>query len=216
MINIFGGFPEYCENVTGFWLAQPLNAITNLAYTVGGFYLYAYVKKNNLNRTLGIVLSGLMIILGIGSTAWHSHKSVLTMLSDEIPIYLFIVLVIYYLVQSLVKKSKITTLAMASIAVLYYLIFTYLPGAENFDGSFKYAFVLVLFLILNFLVVKKLGTEYNFFIPLGIFAAGIALRVADLPICQAFPVGTHFLWHILVAIAMYFGSKVILRIDNNI
>ena len=36
-----------------------------------------------------------------------------------------------------------------------------------------------------------------------LFAASIALRIADLPLCGAFPLGTHFLWHILNAAVIY-------------
>lgn len=31
----------------------------------------------------------------------------------------------------------------------------------------------------------------------GIFAASIAMRMADHPVCDSLPIGTHFLWHLL-------------------
>ena len=36
-----------------------------------------------------------------------------------------------------------------------------------------------------------------------VFAVSIALRIADLPLCGALPLGTHFLWHILNAAVIY-------------
>lgn len=212
LVEIFVTFPQYCEQVAGFWLTQPLNVITNLAYIIGGVYLYRYVKVNNLNRNLGIILSGLMIALGVGSTAWHSHKSIPTIMMDEVPIYLFILLSIFILTKSLTKSFLNTLGAMGLVAIIYHVIFTYIPGAGVYSGSLKYAFALFVFVALSMLVVKKYGQEYNFSTPLCIFAIAIALRSVDLYICQYFPLGTHFLWHILVAAAMYTGSKVILRL----
>ena len=37
----------------------------------------------------------------------------------------------------------------------------------------------------------------------GIFVASLALRIVDLDICDAFPLGTHFLWHVLNAVLLY-------------
>ena len=36
-----------------------------------------------------------------------------------------------------------------------------------------------------------------------IFIVSLALRIVDLDICDAFPLGTHFLWHVLNAVLLY-------------
>jgi hypothetical protein len=36
-----------------------------------------------------------------------------------------------------------------------------------------------------------------------IFMVSLALRIVDLDICDAFPLGTHFLWHVLNAVLLY-------------
>ena len=36
-----------------------------------------------------------------------------------------------------------------------------------------------------------------------LFAISLGLRTADLALCPAFPLGTHFAWHILNAVVLY-------------
>ena len=162
----------------------------------------------------GIILIALMVILGLGSLAWHSYRSVPTLLLDEIPIYIFFIFSGYFLTQSLVKNHKLTVIILASTAVIYYLIFAYIPGINILNGVLKYVFAFLSFLILSIFVVRKLGSGYNFTTPLIILAISIIFRSIDLFICPIFSIGTHFIWHILNAVAMYFGSVVIIRLKS--
>lgn len=43
------------------------------------------------------------------------------------------------------------------------------------------------------------------------FAVPLALRTADLPLCAAAPVGTHFLWHVLNAVVLFLVGYAVLR-----
>ena len=44
----------------------------------------------------------------------------------------------------------------------------------------------------------------------GVFAVSLALRTADVPLCDAFPLGTHFIWHMLNALVLYLLLRVAL------
>ena len=37
----------------------------------------------------------------------------------------------------------------------------------------------------------------------GVFLVGVLFRTIDNAICPSFPVGTHFLWHLLIPVAIY-------------
>ena len=214
MIDIFTKFPQYCEFVSNFWIHEPLNAITNFGFLIGAYFLYRFVKVNKCNIGLGAILISLMVILGLGSLAWHSYRVVPTLLLDEIPIYIFIIFTFYFLIQSLTRSHKLTLTISFFSALIYYAIFAYVPGVNISNGVLKYVFALLIFLILNVLIVKKFGSGYNFFLPLSIFILAIVFRIVDLYICPIFPVGTHFIWHILIALTMYFGSISILRLNS--
>ncbi len=214
MVDIFTRFPQYCEFYQHFWLSEPLNAITNFAFFIGAYYLYKLIKNENYNRKLGVSLIVMMVILGIGSLAWHSYRVVPTLLLDEIPIYIFIVFAFYFLIQSLTRNYKFTIILLLFTALVYYLTFAYIPMLSIFQGSLKYVFVLWIFFILNILVTHKFGSSYSFVLPLSILALALVFRIIDFHICPVFPIGTHFLWHIFVATAMYLSSTVILRLNS--
>ena len=214
MIDIFSKFPQYCEAAANLWLHEPLNVITNFSFIIGAFYLYRYIKASSLDRRLGIILVGFMVILGLGSLSWHSYRSIPTLWLDEIPIYIWVVFAFYFLTQSLTKSYKLTAIIMVLTATVYYLIFASIPSLNILQGSLKYVFALFVFLLLSLFVARKFGSHYNFILPLSILAVAIVFRSVDLPVCPVFPIGTHFLWHVSVALAVYQGSKVILRLDN--
>ncbi|MGH8698519.1 MAG: hypothetical protein ACREVS_18685, partial [Burkholderiales bacterium] len=44
----------------------------------------------------------------------------------------------------------------------------------------------------------------------GVFAVAIAVRTLDLPLCRAWPAGTHFLWHLLTAWVLYLAATAVL------
>ena len=214
MIDIFTKFPQYCEFVSNFWLHEPLNAITNFGFLIGAYFLYRFIKINKCNLRLGVILIGQMVILGLGSLAWHSYRSVPTLLLDEIPIYIFIIFAFYFLIKSLARSHKITLTISFFSALIYYIIFAYIPGVNVSNGVLKYVFALLIFLILNTLIIRKFGPEYNFFLPLGIFTSAIIFRIVDLYVCSIFPSGTHFIWHILITLTVYLGSVIILRLSS--
>lgn len=216
MIDIFTKFPQYCESVSGFWLHEPLNAITNFAFFICAYYLYKLIKRNGYDMRLGVLLICLMVVLGSGSLAWHFYRSVPTLLMDGIPIYIFIFFSFIFLAHSLTRNYKITIFVLFFTALIYYAIFAYIPVLNIFQDSLKYVFAVLIFLVLNTLVIKKFGRERSFILPLGILAGAIIFRIIDLYICPVFPIGTHFVWHISAALAIYFGSVTMLRLREAI
>ncbi|TSA45222.1 hypothetical protein D4R52_02900 [bacterium] len=207
-------FPIYCEKVTGFWLTEPLNALTNLAFLIGAYYLYKFIRINRVKSHLSIFLVGLMVAVGLGSLSWHVHRSEVTLLLDRLPIYIFFSFVIYFAIQTLTKNKIFTIAVSALLAIIYYVFFTYIPGINVFYGLLRFVFAFIILATLNFLIKREYGSEYNLIIPLTIFAAALIFRTLDLFVCPLFPLGTHFLWHIFIAVGMYMGSILVLRLNT--
>ncbi len=214
MVNIFTRFPQYCESLEQFWLHEPLNVITNFAFFVGAYVLYKLIKKKGYDMHLGWFLIFFMIILGVGSLAWHAYHTIPTLLADIIPIYIFIIFTFYFLLQSLTQNHKLTIVISTLTLFGYYIIFSFFPILSIFQGSLKYVFALLIFLFVNGLIVKKFGKEFSFILPLSILIGAIVFRIVDLYVCQIVPIGTHFIWHIAVALAVYFSSVSILKLNQ--
>jgi hypothetical protein len=43
-----------------------------------------------------------------------------------------------------------------------------------------------------------------------VFVIALTFRTLDDAICPMFPVGTHFLWHLLNAVAIYYAARALL------
>ena len=41
----------------------------------------------------------------------------------------------------------------------------------------------------------------------GAFLSALTFRTIDVAVCSQFPIGTHFLWHMLTAIVAYLGLR---------
>lgn len=194
-------------------MVEPLNALTNFAFLIGAYYLYKFIRVNNLKSRLGTFLIGLMVAVGLGSMSWHMYRSEATLLLDRLPIYIFFIFALYFAIQSITKNIKFTITVSALLGILYYVIFSYIPGINVFYGLLRFVFAFVVLAILNALIRNKYGHEYNFSIALIIFAVALMFRTLDLLVCPFFSLGTHFLWHIFVAVGMYFGSIAIVELN---
>jgi hypothetical protein len=43
-----------------------------------------------------------------------------------------------------------------------------------------------------------------------VFAAALVVRTADLTLCEIWPAGTHFVWHVLTAGVLYLAATAVL------
>ena len=69
---------NYCERLDpGFW-AEPLNALTNLAFLIAAVAAWRLAVRHNVLTTDIIVLIGLIAAVGIGSGAFHTFATLLS------------------------------------------------------------------------------------------------------------------------------------------
>ena len=85
------------ESIVGFWMVEPLNALTNLTFFVGAYYLFKFVRHNNFNGRISAFFVAIMTAVGLGSLLWHLQRSEITLLLDRLPIYIFFVYIFYLL-----------------------------------------------------------------------------------------------------------------------
>lgn len=200
----------YCERLgPGLW-AEPLNAITNVAFLLAAVGIWRTGRGRDRSGTdlwLLVTLSGL---IGIGSGLFHTFATPWSRALDVIPILLFELAFLWlYAVRVLrMRPGRVGGLLVAFLgAVLYGRQFP-----EVLDGSVTYipdAFVLV---ILGFIHYSRhLAESAILLLAAGVFVASLFFRSIDAAICPVFPVGTHFLWHILNAILLYLLSRAYFR-----
>ncbi|MGD1875939.1 MAG: ceramidase domain-containing protein [Kiloniellaceae bacterium] len=194
----------YCERVgPGLW-AEPLNALTNLAFILAGILLVVALRRADpavRQDPAMTALIGLVLVIGIGSGLFHIFAQVWTVLADVIPIALFILLYMYLALRRLVGLPLWGCLAGVAVVLLLTVVMPSVFGFSVATYGVALAAMLAVGGFLHFGRRHPAGPAI--LTAAGVFAISLALRTADLPLCAALPIGTHFLWHLLNAVVLY-------------
>lgn len=189
----------YCERLgPGFW-AEPLNAVSN-----GGFIAVAIVAllvqfRHGLHDTFIFALSLLVLVIGVGSFLFHTFANGWSVLTDVIPITLFIYLYLALALRRFVVLAWPTVIM--SLVVFFGLSFALEAALRPLlSGSAAYAPALLAMLAVGTLLGSRRRPEAQPVLAAGIaFLVSLTLRTLDMPLCASWPSGTHFAWHLLNA-----------------
>ncbi len=192
----------YCERLGPGLLAEPVNALTNAAFFVAGWLLWREARRaGRLTPSLAALL-GLVLAIGAGSTLFHTFAAGWARVLDELPILLFQLLFVWLYARRIAGLRKATAgmlLAVFLAAALYARQFPHL-----LNGSVIYAPAVLLVCALG---IWHCGTgkpaRAHLIAAAAVLAAAVGLRTLDAAICDRFALGTHFLWHLLVAAVIY-------------
>lgn len=189
----------YCERLgPGLW-AEPLNAITNLAFLVAALLLFRRQAPPSL-RALPVLLA----CVGLASLSFHTFATPLTGALDSAFIAVF---VLYYVVVFAHRYRQVRW-SLAWIAAPVFIVFAIVVGLLIRVGPGIYLPALIALGILAPLA----GRDWRWFAgAAAVFAVSLTLRTLDDPLCGQVPIGTHFLWHILNAVTLWLVSEAIIR-----
>lgn len=198
----------YCERASAIgWLAEPLNLVTNLAFLVAAVLALRQFEQSQMlswHRHWDVLLLIFcLVMIGVGSGLWHFLAVPWSLLTDLIPILLFINL---YLLSFLARVVTLRWFWVAVLWILYqganYAVYTIFP-ADVLNGSLFYVSTwLALGLMTSWLAWRRHIMARDFIAGLGIWTLSLIVRTIDLEICSTIPSGTHFLWHVLNAITL--------------
>jgi hypothetical protein len=175
----------------GFW-AEPVNALTNLAFVVAAVWLWVAVGRNRPLRMLAVMIG----LIGAGSFAFHTFANGLTMLMDVGAIVLFIYAYLAVFLRDVVGVSRRWTAVM--LAGMFALHF---GGAAVSDGASGAYLPPLAGLIAAGLWAQLRRSPAGPWLlsAAGLFAVSLTLRTIDGHdhIARHVPggVGTHGLWH---------------------
>ena len=203
---------EYCERVGDEFYSEPVNAISNIAFFVSAFFVYRLLKKNNIKHFSYWFLFALLLLVGTGSLLYHTFRNPFTLALDAIPIYIFFLTFIYVLLERLTKSRSIAAFLLAGFFVVQILASYTFP--TFLSGSIRHVVNGITFFGLIFWLHKKYARLDPYVIAaFFVYILAIVFRSIDNSICSMVPIGTHFLWHIFNATAVYFAIRALLNID---
>lgn len=204
----------YCERIINL-SSEPLNSFSNLAIFVSAFLTFKLVQKHKVNSNIKI-LPLLLLALGVGSTLWHAFPNPLTLLADFIPIWFFVFSAVYILLTQLFSNKKVIWLLLGTFILIQSLITIYLPQ-DFLNGSGRYLMALLVGILLLIKVHQRSPQlSVSLLLPITIFGLGIFIRTIDRQICPFIPFGTHFIWHILIAIATFYIVRFLIKAEQTL
>jgi hypothetical protein len=189
----------YCERLgPGFW-AEPVNAITNLAFLIAAFVVWrrAQGKSLPLAEAMAIVLAA----IGIGSFLFHTFATRWAGAMDTTPILVFVLLFSFAATRDLFRQPLLTaaivTLLFFPFTALAYPIANIAPFLASSAG-----YIPVLLWIGLFAIMASGQLAWDFWTGFALFALSVTFRSLDMKVCSQVPIGTHFMWHILNALVL--------------
>ncbi len=204
--SIFAPIDNYCERTGPEFWSEPLNAVTNLAFILAGLVGLWLCRRAGAGP-FAQFLCWWAVVIGIGSGLFHTVANGLTMYADVIPIILFILLFNWYV---LTRFIGLRPLAAIAVLIGFYVVAQglvalapeSLRAATN--GTIGYLPALLGLLAFGvWLAQRGHGAARYLFGGAAIFVVSATFRSIDFAVCDAFPIGTHFLWHTLNGLLLF-------------
>ncbi|MFN4130919.1 MAG: ceramidase domain-containing protein [Paracoccaceae bacterium] len=192
---MFEPIDAYCERTSAAYWAEPVNAVTNLAFLIAAVVMWRRTQGLPFARAMCVVLG----VIGVGSYLFHTHANRLTALMDVLPILGFILLYLFAATRDLLgMRGWWPWIAVAGF-------FPYAIGAGAALGavlplgsSAAYAPIPPLILAYAWAVGRAVPrTGRGLALGAMILIVSLTFRTLDGPLCDVLPSGTHFLWHVL-------------------
>ncbi|MDO5647053.1 ceramidase domain-containing protein [Paracoccus sp. (in: a-proteobacteria)] len=212
----------YCERLGPHFWAEPVNAITNLSFVLAAIWGWVEAKRRAEPNPLIWVLIVLAGIIGIGSFLFHTFANRWSALADVLPIWVFVALYVLVAINRLggVRPGRIV-MGLAVVIGIGAIWVAMGDGGggdaaptqpDPFNGSLQYLPAVIAFA--GFVVLtqyRRHPMRHWILGAFGVFVLSLTARTIDVRVCDAFPLGTHFLWHILNGLMIALILQVLLR-----
>lgn len=193
-------FDSYCERTDLTLWSEPVNAVTNAAFIIVALWMW----RRSVGITGARVLCAILLLIGVGSALFHTYASAWASLADTAPIGVFI-LVYLFLVNRVfidlpVWGAVFGTLMFAPFAAIMVPLLNLVPFLRT---SGFYWTVPILLVIYGLSLRESVpDTAHGLLVGAAILSVSITIRSLDEILCAAWPLGTHFLWHVLNAVML--------------
>ena len=192
----------YCERVSPSFWAEPVNALSNLAFLVAAVAAFDLWRRAGKGDRVILALIAVIAAVGFGSFAFHTLATRWAMWLDVVPIGLFIYG--YFLLA--MRRFLLLSWSSALMLLVGFIALSTVLGSlvprEVLNGSSGYLPALAALIILGSML-RRHRVGQTLLVAAGLFVVSLTFRIVDLDVCAAWPLGTHFLWHLLNAALLY-------------
>jgi hypothetical protein len=196
----------YCERTSAAFDAEPLNAVTNVLMLVAAWGAARLQRRHPNHDASGLITAMIVAIVagGVGAFLFHTTATVWAVILDMAPFLVFMLLVLWLTLTRFFAWPPIA--AAGGLAAFILVIVgggTLAPHGLLPDGAYYMVPLAVLAVVALILLVRRSPAGPSYLAATAVFAAAIAARQLDGPLCGAIPFGTHFLWHTFAALLAF-------------
>jgi hypothetical protein len=197
-----------CENLGAGFLAQPVNALTSLAYCVVGVVVIVLAWRWQRWRARTVIFGACLIATGIGSVLFHGPQPSGSKFLHDVPIVLALLLMALHNLSLIVAPFRHVAATFGVVALAAGAISVVLPDAATVaTGLFG-----VVTVVTEVIVYRRglregsAGRQRRLYIAIvGVTAVAASMWVlgrTDGPVCDPDSVlQLHGLWHLISAVA---------------
>lgn len=205
------GFYDYidlhCERVADGLFQEPLNTLSNFLFFVAAYFLFKQLKKSERHDVkLGFLkfLTFMTVIIGIGSIVFHMSARMWGSVVDVLPIAIFAIVLMYKFARIPFGLNRLESVFALFVFAMINISFkiNVVKAPDGYVSLIPSAVVLCL-LSLYMLHTKnssaKVFLKATAIATIAILCRTVDTMMNDYGTCHYFPIGTHFLWHSLMA-----------------
>ncbi len=194
----------YCERTDASFWSEPVNAATNLAFIAGAILALGLWRRRGGDDFVALGLIAVVILIGIGSFLFHTVANRWTLLADVLPITVFIYAYFLVAMRRFLGLGLIAAVTLTiGFAAASWGFGAILPrGFMNGSGSYLPA-LFALATVAEVLRRRGHSAWKGLAAASAVFVVSLTARTADQAVCEVFPLGTHFLWHVLNGVMLF-------------
>jgi hypothetical protein len=196
---------SYCERLGTGPAAEPLNALSNLAFVWTFARAWRRVRRARAGGHAAWDVTATAVLMGmvaVGSSLWHTLAAPWTELADTLPITLLMVLMLEALLRRVFGLRLLPRAAALLLLLVASVGLPVLAGPGLLGGSTFYLPAWAALGLLALAAGSHREARPALLAAWALFTVSLALRTADLPLCGLLPLGTHFVWHVLNAVLL--------------
>lgn len=209
----------YCERTSASFWAEPVNALSNLAFPLAALWAAITAKQRQITAPVVWLLIAMAALIGVGSFLFHTFANGWSEYADTIPIWSFVALFVLTAMHRIggIAPGRLTIIGLIVAAILTVVFLASGEGTPSatpdpLNGSGQYAPALIALLIFAGTTLwRSHPMRYWISAATGTFLISLMFRTIDIATCPGLPIGTHFLWHILNALMVGLLLQTLIR-----
>lgn len=191
---------HYCGRFAPGFFGEPLNSFSIIVFVIGAIYAWRKWRLNGSEDRWQLLLFVLVASIGIGSFIFHSMPTQATLWGDLVPIQIFGLAFLGYVMQRYLRMYPLSTAAMLLVFFLVRQFWIVVTPHGAFGGGITHVPTLVLLMTIAFFVKHKGFSLWRYLAAASVvYVAALAVRSWDLSVCSSFPWGLHWAWHLFSA-----------------